>query len=84
LVKLINRLLYRFFRFEFRTPRAPERGSATLDYAADISRAERREISGDHPGKAVADAEDFPSAIQPRAHDGPNGRVHSRGVSAAR
>src|SRR6266498_508677 len=84
LVKLINRLLSRLFRFELRTPRAPERGSAPLDYPADISRAERREISGDQPGKAVADAEDFPSAIQPRAHDGPDGRIHSRGVPAAR
>jgi hypothetical protein len=31
----------------------------------------------------VADAEDFPPSIQPRAHDGPDGRIHSRGVPTA-
>jgi hypothetical protein len=36
-----------------------------LDYAADISRAERREISSGQSRKAMADAEDFPTAIQP-------------------
>jgi len=30
------------------------------------------------------DAEDFPPAIQPHTHDGPDGRIHSRGVPAAR
>jgi hypothetical protein len=55
-----------------------------LDDAADISRAEREEISGHQTRKPVEDAEDFPSAIQPRAHYGSNGRIHPRGVSAAR
>jgi hypothetical protein len=55
-----------------------------LDYAADISRAERREISSGQSRKAMADAEDFPPAIQPRAHDCPDGRIHSCGVPAAR
>jgi hypothetical protein len=32
----------------------------------------------------VADAEDFPPSIQPRAHDGPDGRIHTSGVTAAR
>jgi hypothetical protein len=32
----------------------------------------------------VADAEDFPPAIQPRAHNCPDGRIHPRGVPAAR
>jgi hypothetical protein len=32
----------------------------------------------------VADAEDFPSSIQPRANNGPDGRIHPRGVPAAR
>jgi hypothetical protein len=32
----------------------------------------------------VADAEDFPPAIQPRAHDSPDGRIHSGGLPAAR
>jgi hypothetical protein len=44
-LKLIERLLPRLFRFELRIPRAPERGSAMLDYAADIARTERREVS---------------------------------------
>ena len=55
-----------------------------LDYAADISRAERREISDGQSRKAMADTEDFLPAIQPRTHDGPDGRIHPRGVPTAR
>jgi hypothetical protein len=54
-----------------------------LDYAADIPSAERREIPSGQSRKTVADAEDFPPAIQSRAHDGPDGRIHPCGVSAA-
>jgi len=71
LLKLVERLLSRCFVFEFRAARASEHRAAALDDTADIARAQGYEIAGDQSRKAVTDAEDFPAAIQPRAHDGP-------------
>jgi hypothetical protein len=55
-----------------------------LDDAANIARAKRYEITRDQPRKAVTDAKNFPSSIQPRARNSPDGRIHASGVTAAR
>jgi hypothetical protein len=81
-VRLGRKLARIVIRFKLQTAPAPEHVSAMLNDAADIARAERQEISGHQAREAMTHVEDSPPPVQPRAHNGPDGGVHSRGGAA--
>src|SRR5690606_35820829 len=69
---------------ELLAPRAAEDRAAVLDDAADVAGAERADAVLHEALEAAVDAEDLPSAVDRAAHDGPDGRIHSGGVSPTR